>query len=541
MQQPYVNEDALHKIRDFFSNSHNIKSSKYFLPTILNKINNKQPPQIDSPSYKDVIIHKESFFRSNKIEYHNSLVNINLTKFYKLYNTNLLCMTTDRYQYIRFLKSIALFIEDSFNLNTLFKLLNSSYFVKYRRSVELLSFLKVKHNITTFDSLCEATKANSLSILIQYLIKFRPKRSNKDSLNFYYCHNKYINFAKDIFLKFLPEIPFQYIDTPKENYIIKLLDYKQYFQIIEHCKPCDKLEKDINYKALDHNNKNELFESFLLQIQKKYRNDNNHNDIFPIIEKDRWHDLSVTAIEKLIVNPYAIYAESILKLRKLPFNSCNISQFFGIMLHRILDTYYKDRGKQSFDNIIEDYLISSNTNLSHRILICEQLTKICNWVIRNDKINSHIQISSEMKFSKTFPEFNNITLSCRLDRIEYDDNNCIIIDYKSGSIPSIKDVLNSNKPQLLIYLYLVKYALLEQDVNNNLIISTQYWKLSYNLNNQKVKYDIKYPHELLEDIEQGLTSLIKKYQDPDNILLFYPDKRKKLTHDDYSHLARQVI
>ena len=69
-------------------------------------------------------------------------------------------------------------------------------------------------------------------------------------------------------------------------------------------------------------------------------------------------------------------------------------------------------------------------------------------------------------------------------------------------------------------------------------INIQYWKVSYNLENRRVKYQINNIQDSLEKVNSGLIKLIKKYQNPDTPLIFYPDKRKSLVFDDYFHLAR---
>ncbi len=187
--------------------------------------------------------------------------------------------------------------------------------------------------------------------------------------------------------------------------------------------------------------------------------------------------LSATSIEKLLRNPYLYYLEYILKLQYLPQefvarDTLPSSKEFGIILHKILhsvsntidnnyascsdyNTYYN-----MFWNVIERILkhrYGEGFLYKQRLLLWKnRFNNIIYWMhcyeMRLSKKYQNIVTMTEKKLSITLDLKNNtnIILQAYADRIDVMNNpyHIYISDYKTGQIPTKKDIVTGLKSQL---------------------------------------------------------------------------------------------
>jgi ATP-dependent helicase/nuclease subunit B len=146
----------------------------------------------------------------------------------------------------------------------------------------------------------------------------------------------------------------------------------------------------------------------------------------PPLEK-RPKVLYATKFEKLIKNPYDIYAEKVLKLKaKKDFQDDNIFATFGTAVHEALDNYIKNYEKLPEKELLEKLLKygeeSFNSNFANKItkeLFFIRFKNIANWFIQEDeKIrNDGYKIYSEVKKEYYFEDLD-FTIGGKIDRIE---------------------------------------------------------------------------------------------------------------------------
>lgn len=245
-----------------------------------------------------------------------------------------------------------------------------------------------------------------------------------------------------------------------------------------------------------------------LKPLKKYSNwlikKNSTENIKPVApfaySSTKVEKLSPTSIELYMHNPYLFYAKYILGLREINLNT-DISKQFGIIVHSIIsgiNKIYNDA-----DSLKNFMLISLDNELKaqniHEIwlkhLWQNKIIKIADWLLPRLKHNS----TRESKISTTYK---NTTIEATADEIAQNGNDFLIIDYKTGSIPSKKDIAQGIKPQLLVEMMILHQS------NPESAIALEYRQINPpKLKQELIKYDadstIKQIHTLINSINKG--------------------------------------
>lgn len=252
-------------------------------------------------------------------------------------------------------------------------------------------------------------------------------------------------------------------------------------------------------------------------------------------------DFSVTDIEKLMRNPYSIYAKKILGLKPLNEIEKEAGQLeFGNFLHKTLEkyvvTYPAKLDGAAYTRLFEigKNELKKYEHMYH--LWWPKFETIANWIYeqeckRREKI---LHIYSEKQANATFAEINK-TLTCKADRVEIsNDKTLTIIDYKTGSIPSDKDIELGYAPQLPLEAVILSKINISEP--NHKIIELEYWKIAGNKNEQK---KVKNVSQQIKDAEKGVTKVLAKYKKTSTPYLASPIKQKAPKYDDYEHLSRK--
>ena len=174
----------------------------------------------------------------------------------------------------------------------------------------------------------------------------------------------------------------------------------------------------------------------------------------PLAERPK--RLSATRIETLIRDPYAIYAERILRLSPFePIARMPDARDRGTILHTILHRFVADHPDGPFDEDAKDRLLALGRDVfAHyadfpeiAALWWPRFERVAAWFVaeeatRGDVARRHVEISGTMPVGADF------SLTARADRIDLlADGSLAILDYKTGAPPSDKEVL-SIAPQL---------------------------------------------------------------------------------------------
>lgn len=262
-----------------------------------------------------------------------------------------------------------------------------------------------------------------------------------------------------------------------------------------------------------------------------------HSPIFPNI-------LSITDIETLVRSPYSFYARKILNLksRSKVGEEPKMSEF-GSFVHKIFEQYSRNYNKSIVDKV--QLMLDISENILSTIILPLYTQKI--WRIKLAPIVESFIAFDEMRrsdFKYVYPEqkgeiFLNIAgqeikIIGVADRIEVDEQEqSVVIDYKTGSLPSRKDIDCGLSPQLIIAGLMMQEGGFGIKVRN--VKQIMYVKISSSKPYiQTLNIDLN--REKLRSHKQGLISLLEYYVTNKNFS-YNVDLQK---YNDYTHLARTL-
>jgi double-strand break repair protein AddB len=156
--------------------------------------------------------------------------------------------------------------------------------------------------------------------------------------------------------------------------------------------------------------------------------------------------LSVTQIETLIRDPYAIYARHILRLRPLdPLRPAPDAPLRGIALHEIFDRFVvsgwsddPDTARRTLLSIAESTLETHAPWPATRAFWLARIERIADWFIAQESTRraGHPVPQTEVAGHLTLPDVG-FTLTAKADRIDRLPNGTVkVYDYKTGAPPT---------------------------------------------------------------------------------------------------------
>jgi ATP-dependent helicase/nuclease subunit B len=270
----------------------------------------------------------------------------------------------------------------------------------------------------------------------------------------------------------------------------------------------------------------------------------------------RPRQLSVTRIETLIRDPYAIYAREILRLRAFePLGQAPGALDRGNLIHGILETFVSERPSGPFDAAALERLLAIGREefLRHAdfpevaTLWWPRFERVARWFVRVEAARAgvakrHVEGIGRMQVT---PDF---ALTARADRIDrFTDGKLAIIDYKTGSPPSMDEVL-ALSPQLPLEAIVARAGGFE-GVAAGEPSELAYYCLSGRGEGGRVEDrsfrraragnpEVSLP-ELLTTTEQRLQSLVAAFAAPDAVYVSRKiPKRGRVYVGEYDHLAR---
>ncbi|MCC8415778.1 MAG: PD-(D/E)XK nuclease family protein [Rickettsia endosymbiont of Gnoriste bilineata] len=253
--------------------------------------------------------------------------------------------------------------------------------------------------------------------------------------------------------------------------------------------------------------------------------------------------ISVTDIEMLIRNPYSFYAKKILNVRSRDRvgQEPKISEF-GSFVHKVLEQYSKNYNKLENNKI--GLILDISNNLLQDVILPTYTQKI--WQIKFMPIaESFVEFDEQRRngckyiYSETRGAISlniagqELTIIGVADRIEIDEfGAAVIIDYKTGSLPSRKDIETGLSPQLIIEALMLQEGGFGMQIHN--VKQVVYIKISSSKPIiQTLEIDIT--REELAGHKQGMIRLLEYYITNKS----FSYDIDLLKHDDYAHLARR--
>ena len=268
----------------------------------------------------------------------------------------------------------------------------------------------------------------------------------------------------------------------------------------------------------------------------------------------RPRDLSVTRIETWMRDPYALYAQKILKLKKLPplDEDPTVAQK-GQFIHAALEQFIAE-GAMTGPNPLARLLelgqgAFAPIRRDHPHLWAfwwARFERIAQWVVDQERGRMGALSASEVEVTGTLTLPCGFTLRAKADRIDLrTDGGAEILDYKTGAPPTTLEVQSGLSPQLPL-----EAAILQQGhfatrdgraLPTRDVASLCYWRLSGGepAGEMKAIGSLKMPvSDIIETALRRLEDMIAAFDDPQMPYRARPAGVRPLTYNDYEHLAR---
>ncbi len=166
--------------------------------------------------------------------------------------------------------------------------------------------------------------------------------------------------------------------------------------------------------------------------------------------------LWVTQVERLIRDPYAIYARHILRLRPLgSLRPAADAQLRGRILHDLLDGFMRDWEDIPAEHRVQTLIDRTETLLADRVawpgarrFWTARVARLADWFVTTETASASRFETAEAE--GRLLTASNFTLKARADRIDrLSDGSLAILDYKTGKPPTTKEMASFDVQLLL--------------------------------------------------------------------------------------------
>ena len=260
---------------------------------------------------------------------------------------------------------------------------------------------------------------------------------------------------------------------------------------------------------------------------------------------------SVTAVETWLADPYSIFARRILRLTPLDELDADPSAAErGSLIHDVLDRFVRDHPTDLPDDALDRLIAAGATRfaaLAHRPAV------MAFWWPRFERIAAwFIDVERERRAQGTHPCATEIagtlcfdapggtfTLSAKADRIDRGaDGGLVIIDYKTGTIPSKREVEKGKRSQLPLEAAIALAGGFGTAVPEAQIAAREYWRLSGGEEPGEIRSVSDDPGALARSLLARLQNYVAGFDDPNTPYRVTPRPSFFLSYPDYDHLAR---
>ena len=265
--------------------------------------------------------------------------------------------------------------------------------------------------------------------------------------------------------------------------------------------------------------------------------------------------LSVTEIETWLRDPYAIYAKHILRLTALdPLDQETDAADYGTIVHAGLHLFLREHGirwpadaDQRMRNAMRRALAESDARAAVVAWWEPRLDRIAGWVAETEQRRRdgarlqaiHTEKSGFVDIQRPTRRFR---LVARADRIERrEDGLLAFLDYKTGVVPTQKQVADGLAPQLTLEAAMALAGGFGTELQAETAELT-YWQLTGGYEPGKATPLFKDKDAeraaAIDTAIRGVESLIDQYDQPDRCYFAQPHPSWKPRFSDHDQLAR---
>jgi ATP-dependent helicase/nuclease subunit B len=265
--------------------------------------------------------------------------------------------------------------------------------------------------------------------------------------------------------------------------------------------------------------------------------------------------LSLTQIETLRRDPYALYAEKILRLKELdPLGGALGAGNFGSAIHVALERFvecYQARilpvdAREKLRALFRESLITQLQDADFVALRWPRLEKTIDFFLGFEARRRHgitkIKTEADGELDFGLADGSQFKLTARADRIELNsDGTVTLVDYKTGTPPGMNEILAGFAPQLTLEAAMCLRGAFDLGAE---IASVEavYLKLGGAAGGEERPLDFGKADgdftDIAEDHYRGLRKLLDQFQDPATAYPPRPFPKFAKRYNAYDHLAR---
>jgi ATP-dependent helicase/nuclease subunit B len=259
--------------------------------------------------------------------------------------------------------------------------------------------------------------------------------------------------------------------------------------------------------------------------------------------------ISVSRVETLIRDPYAIYADAILKLRPLPnIAAAPDAALRGTLFHKAIGDFFTLYPKVLPSDAMEKF-IALGVEIFRPLRNDPEIMgfwwarfqRLARWIVENeDSLRSDVtQVFAEVKGLLDLKiGATDFILTGRADRIDiFTDGTARIVDFKTGAIPSVKKIEEGFSPQLTLEAAMLERGAFEH-VGKRETSDLTYIRITGGIPPGELKSVDLAPMNVAREHLARLIGLLAKYQNPN--LAYLPRYAIENVEAicDYDHLSR---
>lgn len=261
----------------------------------------------------------------------------------------------------------------------------------------------------------------------------------------------------------------------------------------------------------------------------------------------RPHKLSASAVDLLVADPYSVFAKYILKL--YPLDDLDIppdQRDYGTLIHGIIEefnnTYPSSLPPSALDillNIGEKHFSDAHIEQELKAFWWPKFVATAQVYLALDNREDVTFINNEISGEIMYELPNSkVTFTAKADRIDVlKDGKINIIDYKTGKIPSKKQVQGGHALQLLLEGLIATKGCFS-NIQNKEVNKLIYWHLgSENSPKNTLSFGAA-DEDILKQSEEYLLKLVNTFDMETTPYLARPIPKYVSKNTDYVHLAR---
>ncbi len=257
----------------------------------------------------------------------------------------------------------------------------------------------------------------------------------------------------------------------------------------------------------------------------------------------RPRELSASAIEMWVRDPYSLFAKYILKLYPLENPDKELDNAdYGNIVHNVLQQFNNKYSGQLPENAREEFINLGEKFFAENEIVAEtkafwwsKFEKAVDWILQQEKdYRPNIQrVYNEVKGRMEITTPRGFAITAKADRIDFvKGGGCNIIDYKTGAAKSEKEVRGGYAPQLPVEGLIARAGGFE-GIEAKEVEKLIYWQL-----NKKETIIEKQMNELLDKTYEQIQKMANLFEFKSTPYLCCPNPNKALKYSDYEHLAR---